>query len=132
MNFSDMPKDDEGWKEKLNPEEYKVLREKATEKPFTGKFLKNKEKGKYICAGCGAELFSSEAKFDSGTGWPSFFDANSSSVELRKDNKFGMNRIEVVCKKCKGHLGHLFDDAPQTPTGKRYCINSCSLKFEKK
>jgi len=127
-----MPKDDEGWKEKLNPEEYKVLREKATEKPFTGKFLKNKEKGKYICAGCGAELFSSEAKFDSGTGWPSFFDANSSSVELRKDNKFGMNRIEVVCKKCKGHLGHLFDDAPQTPTGKRYCINSCSLKFEKK
>ncbi|MDP3882145.1 MAG: peptide-methionine (R)-S-oxide reductase MsrB [Nanoarchaeota archaeon] len=132
MNHNDMPADEKEWRKRLSPEQYKVLREGSTEQPFMGKFLKNKDKGKYICAGCGAELFSSDTKFDSGTGWPSFFDANSSSVELRKDNEFGMSRVEAVCKKCGGHLGHVFDDAPHTPTGKRYCINSCSLKFKKK
>src|SRR3989338_8059110 len=132
MNFSDMPKDDEGWKEKLNPEEYKVLREKATEKPFTGKFLKNKEKGKYVCAGCGAELFSSETKFDSGTGWPSFCDVkNNNNVKTRKDLSLGLERTEVMCAACGGHLGHIFDDGPK-PTGKRYCINSMALDFKKK
>jgi peptide-methionine (R)-S-oxide reductase len=116
------------WKKKLTKEQYHILREKGTEPAFTGKLLHNKEKGEYTCAGCGEVLFSSDTKFDSGSGWPSFTEAKN--VELKKDNSLGMRRIEVVCKKCGGHLGHVFDDGPQG--NKRYCINSVALKFEKK
>lgn len=115
---------------KLTPEQHRILREKGTEAPFTGKWLHNKDKGMYMCTSCGAELFSSDTKFDSGSGWPSFSDANKKNVELKDDFSHGMRRKEVVCTKCGGHLGHLFDDGP-TPTGQRYCINSVSLDFEK-
>lgn len=126
-----MPKTNEEWKKKLTREQYNVLREKGTEMPFKGKLLHNKENGMYTCAGCGAELFSSDAKFDSGTGWPSFDKANTENVELKKDISHGMIRTEVICRKCGGHLGHVFNDGP-TATGKRFCINSCSLDFRKK
>ena len=118
------------WKKKLTPQQYKVLREKSTELPFSGKLLHNKEKGTYMCAGCGTELFLSDTKYDSGCGWPSFFEANKKNIELKDDYSLGMHRIEVLCKKCGGHLGHLFDDGPK-PTGKRYCINSAALEFKK-
>jgi peptide-methionine (R)-S-oxide reductase len=127
-----MSKSEDGWKKKLTPEQYKILREKGTEPPFTGHLLKNKEKGMYVCAACGSPLFSSDKKFDSGTGWPSFWDVVKDKVETKPDNSLLMRRTEVVCKKCGGHLGHLFNDAPQTPTGMRYCINSCALNFKKK
>jgi len=126
------PKSEEEWKKKLSPEQFEVLRCSGTEAPFTGKYVHHKEKGMYSCAACGQELFSSETKFESGTGWPSFYDvAGSGNVELRDDLSHGMHRIEVRCAKCKSHLGHLFTDGPK-PTGKRYCINSAALGFERK
>ena len=123
-------KSEEEWKKNLSPEEYHVLREKGTERAFTGKYLHNKKKGVYVCAGCGKQLFSSDTKFDSGTGWPSFWDSVSGdNVEEKSDNRFGMRRTEVLCKKCGGHLGHVFDNE-STPTGRRFCINSISLGFK--
>ena len=122
-------KTEEEWKKTLSQEEYHILRQKGTEQAFTGKYLKNKKKGIYLCAACENELFSSDTKFDSGTGWPSFWaPITKNNVETEVDNRFGMKRIEVTCAKCGGHLGHVFDDGP-TPTGQRFCINSASLKF---
>lgn len=127
-----LQKDENQWKQELTPEEYEVLREKSTEAPFSGKFVNNKEDGMYRCRACGATLFSSEAKFDSGTGWPSFTDpAVAENVGTRNDDSYGMHRTEVFCKNCGGHLGHVFDDGPKDSGGKRYCINSVCLAFEK-
>lgn len=128
-----MQKTDEEWKKKLTPEEYKILREKGTEAPFTGEYVDNHEEGMYKCKACGTPLFSSDTKFDSGTGWPSFYDiAEKGNVELHEDNTYGMKRIEVTCATCGSHLGHVFPDGPQDKTGQRYCINSACLMFEKK
>lgn len=118
-------------KSKLTEEEYHVLREKGTERPFTGKYVNEKSKGTYMCKVCGQELFSSDAKFDSGTGWPSFDQALPGAVEYHDDSSHGMRRTEVVCSNCKSHLGHVFDDGPET-TGKRYCLNSVCLDLVKK
>ena len=119
--------------EELSPELRRVAREGGTEAPFTGAYVDNHEKGMYRCAICGQELFSSDTKFDSGTGWPSFTNpANLAHVELKEDGSLGMKRTEVVCKTCGAHLGHVFDDGPQEAGGKRYCINSVCLDFEKK
>ena len=123
-------KTEEQWREELSPQQYRVLRKAHTEMPFTGKYVHNHEDGYYRCAGCGAELFRSDAKFNSGTGWPSFTEPTvAEAVELRPDNSLFMRRTEVVCRRCGGHLGHVFHDGP-TQTRDRYCINSCSLAFE--
>jgi len=120
-------------KKKLTPEQYRVLREKGTEPAFSGEYVNTKDKGVYKCVACGAELFSSDTKFDSGTGWPSFTEPmNRENVRLEIDNSLGMERVEVVCKNCGSHLGHVFDDGPQDKGGKRFCINSCALGLEKK
>ncbi|MBC8104445.1 MAG: peptide-methionine (R)-S-oxide reductase MsrB [Cytophagales bacterium] len=120
------------WRSELTPEQYRVLRQAGTERPFTGEYWNHKEDGSYTCAACGAVLFGSDTKFDSHCGWPSFFEAFApDTVELKSDQSHGMTRVEALCRNCGSHLGHLFDDAPQTPTGQRYCINSASLNFQK-
>jgi peptide-methionine (R)-S-oxide reductase len=124
---------DQEWREQLSPEEYAVLRQAGTERAFTGRYWNAKEDGIYRCAGCGAELFDSDTKFDSGSGWPSFTEpAVAAAVETRTDTAYGMVRTEVVCRRCGGHLGHVFDDGPRDAGGLRYCINGCALKLDKR
>jgi peptide-methionine (R)-S-oxide reductase len=124
-------KTDEEWRSELTPEQYAVTRQKATERPFTGDLLHNKADGTYSCVACGLPLFSSETKFDSGSGWPSFWDVvETGNVALHQDSSYGMRRVEAVCARCGAHLGHLFDDGPRETTGLRYCINSAALKFD--
>jgi len=127
----EIEKTEEEWKKELTPEQYHVLREKGTERPFTGKFNLHKEKGVYVCGACGAELFTSDMKFDSGCGWPSFDrEIGEGKILKKRDTSHGMIRTEILCGRCGSHLGHLFDDGP-TETGLRYCVNSLSLDFYK-
>lgn len=130
MNDTNTQNNSDEWKEKLTPEQYRVMREKGTEAAFTGKYVNEHTKGMYACAACGTELFSSDTKFESGTGWPSFTDpANAAHVELHEDTTLGMSRTEVTCKKCGAHLGHVFNDGPGD-SGQRYCINSVCLDLK--
>jgi peptide-methionine (R)-S-oxide reductase len=126
-------KTEEEWKKILTPQQYEILRDRGTEPAFTGEYVDNHENGMYNCVACGATLFDSGTKFESGSGWPSFYDvATKGNVELRDDSSHGMNRTEVVCANCGSHLGHVFNDGPKDKTGLRYCINSCALKFDTK
>jgi peptide-methionine (R)-S-oxide reductase len=128
--MTEMPQSETEWREKLTPEQYQVLREAATERAFTGRYWNTKTEGTYRCAGCGEELFSSDTKFDSGSGWPSFYEAlRPGTIDESEDRSYGMVRTEVTCARCGGHLGHLFNDGPN-PTGLRYCINSAALDLE--
>jgi len=127
--MDEIKKSDAEWRSELTPEQYQILREKGTERAFTGKYYKNKEAGVYLCAGCGAELFDSDTKYESGSGWPSFWEpVDSGAVDTKRDLSHFMVRTEIVCSRCGGHLGHVFEDGPQ-PTGLRYCVNSASLNF---
>jgi peptide-methionine (R)-S-oxide reductase len=129
----EVQKTDEQWRDDLTPEEYAILRQAGTERAFTGRYWDSKEDGVYRCAGCGAELFDSTTKFDSGSGWPSFTEpAVAEAVETRTDTAYGMVRTEVVCRRCGGHLGHVFDDGPRDAGGLRYCINGCALKHDER
>jgi peptide-methionine (R)-S-oxide reductase len=130
MNSEKIFKSEKEWQAELTPEQYRVLRQKGTERAFTGEFWDHQDAGSYTCAGCGAKLFTSETKFESGCGWPSFYDAAPGTVEMHEDRTYGMRRVEVTCAACGGHLGHVFPDGPR-PTGQRYCINSASLNFRK-
>lgn len=124
-------KSDAEWRRELSPEQYAVLRQQATERPFTGKYVNSKASGMYTCAACGQELFSSDTKYNSFSGWPSFWDVvDEGNVGLREDNSHGMRRVEAVCNGCDSHLGHVFDDGPRDKTGLRYCINSCALELK--
>ena len=128
LKYSIMKTENE-WKKKLTPDQYKVLREKDTEPPYSGKLCKNKDNGMHVCAGCGSELFKSDTKYDSGCGWPSFYDSNGNDkIVTQMDYSYDMVRTEIMCAKCGGHLGHVFDDGP-VPTGQRYCVNSLSMNF---
>ncbi len=125
----ELPGDEDGWRERLSPDQYRILRQAGTEPPFSGTYNHHHERGCYLCAACGAELFESQHKFDSGSGWPSFWAPHSEeAVVLRSDASHGMQRVEVRCARCGGHLGHIFEDGPP-PTGQRYCINSLALQF---
>ena len=130
---TEIKKTDAEWREELTPEQYQVLRQAGTERAFTGRYWDCHDDGIYRCAGCGAELFDSATKFDSGSGWPSFTEAKvADAVELRSDDSYGMRRTEAVCKRCGGHLGHVFDDGPRDAGGLRFCINSCSLDLDRR